>query len=273
MANTKPFIFIDGTYNDIITNSVDGNGETLYDGGVCIAVEPVVPGKLLICSDVGQIYYDTDDNRRILLSGGGSSAESLIKTFTVTPTIIDPALNSETVTIHYKLSSVPTDLTLNGVSLSKSSEGSQIMTINEDTIFTLNAVVRGSSQSKSVSCMFIGPVYWGNATATTVTPDNFSEFTSQLLDSGGSVSTTSLPSSVTFSAMSNNEYAYYVVPKKLAPNGVTFTFVGLGAGGFCDAEDGSNPVQSVTYNNCEYLIYRSNDGGFTDSLNLALSKS
>lgn len=266
MANTKPFIFIDGTYDDIITNSVDENGETLYDGGVCIAIEPVVPGKFLICSDVGQIYFDNDDNRRILLSGGGGAAENPIKSFTVSPSVIDYSKSSEQVTIRWELSAIPTALTLNSSNLDKTISGETTMTISEDTSFILSATVAGKTQTSTKTAIFMGPIYWGASQDITVdSNDSFENLITALNSTGGSILVASLPNSVTFSRMNSGEYAYYVVPKKLAPNGVSFIFPGLGEGGFNDASE-------FTYNNCAYLIYRSEYGSFSDSLTMNLAK-
>lgn len=258
MANTKPFIFIDGTYDDIITNSVDDNGETLYDGGVCIAIEPVVPGKFLICSDVGQIYYDTDDNRRILLSGGGSSSTTPIKSFTVSPTAINIYTDLyKSIDIAWELSAVPSSLTLNGVDLEKSIQGVTSMSINKDTEFKLSATVRGINQSKSISAVFVGPIYYGASDAIKI--DSDTDFESLISDFEETLSS-SVPNAVTFTDIPVNKYAYYLIPKKLAPNGISFTSGGVWTGGFSD----ESPNDLYTWNyggKCEYYIYRSNADG------------
>lgn len=267
MANTKPFIFIDGTYDDIITNSVDSNGETLYDGGICIAVEPVVPGKFLICSDVGQIYYDTDDNRRILLSGGSSNTTNPIKSFTVNPTAINVYTDSyKSVNISWELSAVPSSLTLNDAELEKSIQGVTSMSINKDTAFKLSATVRGVDQSKTINAIFVGPIYYGSFGAITIKSD--SDFESMINGFEESL-VSSLPNAVTFADVPTNKYAYYLIPKKLAPNGISFTSGGVWTGGFSD----ESPNDLYTWNyggKCEYYIYRSNADGLGENRTFTL---
>ena len=227
----KPFLFVDGTYDE------------------CMTLEPIVPGKFLICTDTQEMWYDTDNLERICLSGTKGSESAIISKFTATPALIEAGSGLTTITLSWDLARNPSEQLINN-QLIDSSIRTLTKSVSEDTMFSLVVRIGSQSASKQANVKFVDPIYSGATINKLVTND--AEFESLIKSLTKSLSA-SLPSSFTADANGQGQYLYYVCPKSFAPKGIEFT-LGSFTGGF----DGDYyPASIYTYKSVDYWIYRS----------------
>ena len=225
----KPFLFVDGTYDE------------------CMTLEPIVPGKFLICTDTQEMWYDTDNLERICLSGTKGSESAIISKFTATPALVKSGSGLTTITLDWELARNPSEQLINN-QLIDSTSRTLTKVVSEDTLFGLVVRIGSQSASKQATVKFVDPFYWGTSSIAVVDASSISPLVGSLTESLHA----SLPSSFAVTA-NTDEYIYFMCPKSICSKGVTFSD-GIFENGFEGLGIGHN---SITYNGVDYWVYRS----------------